>query len=1015
MSDNEDDDVKNGSDEGEENNVMVEDKDNGDNEDESEEIVNEDDDEEEVVEDVEDEEEEPDNKEDNGASENQVHDPAIEKLINIDLGTANKEDVVKLLMQGSLLAPKPKKEEEKGDNNELITKKEKKKQSDLYKNTVSNIKQYLSGSNANTINYSKNDKFHIYKEGKDPEFTTDFNIATKKILNKLSNEENDEEVMKILFSDNSLIPKKENRKVELTREEIADKVNKALSKKQETIERIVNKCNEEYNQKHPFAPTINPTATETRRNFNQFLEDQKSHLNKVKEKIENIKEKEKEKVKKEKASKPTIDKNSETIFKEVVKSSAPVHLRLFNKKYQTAKTSMIQEKEKKLKEEQEGKPKKKKKNTLPVFEDNKDGSQENKEKRKKEKHYGYQKKEKHLMEPKDIPTNKILLNYFLEKFKNVTENYMNSLLQIEDEKRKRGDEKAGVIREEDQNEVEEGDNKNEEAKKKKDAPVSNPNPNNIQLTKLSLQQLHDVLHLLNMCSKPSLDSTTADMNESSIKQMEKKLVCDMWESLKNEENMVPVDSLKKFLICVISLHMYTLYESYKSAHSSKEIDSKSQNEGQNENATTEQKPQSPVEKIEFMITSQDAENSSKINQDDQRNNRYVSYSSNNPGEIIIPIQKAKKIKKDFNLLAITYMASRTSKKPVEKKIISFKPKIDRNSQKMSEKFREKILSEPNGKNDNNENNESKSDPHLEYIERIMLARKKRIAENQKIKEENEKKAMLECTFKPKMQNKSTIKKTNGANRFKELFIKGSEKEKNRKNRTQDDFDLEKHGKECTFQPNLIKEEEANIPETRFKNDIYNEKNYQLFYERIKNGKTERLIKEAVHDRFGLDDSLKDYVKKNKLKELKMQASNYEDDNEMQNSNEITNGNNEHEEDKNTNKSDTENKGPTGNESGNENQQSDENEGDIEKKEGIPLLIIDVNIRQGVKKKIYVFEGDTPEGLAEKFAKEHNLEPQTKEKLQNLIHSHMLRLLTRIDEENQSLSEKSGTTHMQKSQ
>lgn len=77
----------------------------------------------------------------------------------------------------------------------------------------------------------------------------------------------------------------------------------------------------------------------------------------------------------------------------------------------------------------------------------------------------------------------------------------------------------------------------------------------------------------------------------------------------------------------------------------------------------------------------------------------------------------------------------------------------------------------------------------------------------------------------------------------------------------------------------------------------------------------------------------------------------------------------------------------------------------EKKEGIPLLIIDVNIRQGVKKKIYVYEGDTPEGLAEKFAKEHNLEEETKNKLQNLIHNHMLRLLTRIEEENQSISEK----------
>jgi hypothetical protein len=45
--------------------------------------------------------------------------------------------------------------------------------------------------------------------------------------------------------------------------------------------------------------------------------------------------------------------------------------------------------------------------------------------------------------------------------------------------------------------------------------------------------------------------------------------------------------------------------------------------------------------------------------------------------------------------------------------------------------------------------------------------------------------------------------------------------------------------------------------------------------------------------------------------------------------------------------------------------------DPEKKDAIPLLIIDVNIRPGVKKKIYVFDGDTSEGLAEKFSKEHS--------------------------------------------
>ena len=71
--------------------------------------------------------------------------------------------------------------------------------------------------------------------------------------------------------------------------------------------------------------------------------------------------------------------------------------------------------------------------------------------------------------------------------------------------------------------------------------------------------------------------------------------------------------------------------------------------------------------------------------------------------------------------------------------------------------------------------------------------------------------------------------------------------------------------------------------------------------------------------------------------------------------------------------------------------------EINKKEEIPLLIIDVNIGQGIKKKIYVYEGDTAENLAENFANEYNLEPDIKSRLENLIHNHMQRLL-RIDEE-----------------
>ena len=42
-----------------------------------------------------------------------------------------------------------------------------------------------------------------------------------------------------------------------------------------------------------------------------------------------------------------------------------------------------------------------------------------------------------------------------------------------------------------------------------------------------------------------------------------------------------------------------------------------------------------------------------------------------------------------------------------------------------------------------------------------------------------------------------------------------------------------------------------------------------------------------------------------------------------------------------------------------------------KEEQIPLLIIDVNLRPGEKRKIYVLDGDSAEGLAEKFSKEHS--------------------------------------------
>ena len=71
----------------------------------------------------------------------------------------------------------------------------------------------------------------------------------------------------------------------------------------------------------------------------------------------------------------------------------------------------------------------------------------------------------------------------------------------------------------------------------------------------------------------------------------------------------------------------------------------------------------------------------------------------------------------------------------------------------------------------------------------------------------------------------------------------------------------------------------------------------------------------------------------------------------------------------------------------------------EKEEKIPLLIIDINIKEGLKKKLFVFEGDTPQILAQKFGKENNLDLETQKHLEELIHNYLKKLLSNIDEEN----------------
>ena len=62
-----------------------------------------------------------------------------------------------------------------------------------------------------------------------------------------------------------------------------------------------------------------------------------------------------------------------------------------------------------------------------------------------------------------------------------------------------------------------------------------------------------------------------------------------------------------------------------------------------------------------------------------------------------------------------------------------------------------------------------------------------------------------------------------------------------------------------------------------------------------------------------------------------------------------------------------------------------------------MLYVDVNLGNSGTQRIVVFEGDTAEGLAEKFSNEYNLDEGMKEKLTLMLQQQIAGVLEKIEE------------------
>ena len=927
--------------------------------------------------------EEQDEGEENEEEDNGITDPNVKKLMKMDLN--DKKGIIDLLMKDNLV----KKSEIKIDK--II----KKQNMAKYDHVEPKVGKSEIGNMKTT--YGRKG-FQIEQEEGNPEFIRDINIAATVVKDQIEKENND--VAKILFDEKS--GKKATKRI--TREQIDEKVRKTLEKKKKNLEKIEAQIYEKQKNDETFAPVINHRKGEIieRRNLNRFLRDQKNFTNKVQKKREEIINEKKEKTRQTYSGKPQVDKNSEELAKKLNNTEQPAYLRLYNKRTLESEKKAEKEKlykERKLKEAQKRKEKlmennkhyshiqskidmgqKKEEKIVDKFGNvekvKKENKEENELKKQKEKLQKNLKKNKNkLLEVKEIPTYKLLFKNFIKRYDEAIESLEN----------------------------------NNEA--------------------LNEDEIHNLFYNIGMVSSPNKEindenkekiESVISNKESPIQLEENKLINLFISSLKNEQNLINKEDIKNFLICIVGLQKYYFYYTYKSKH-----------EKEKEEEFKCKKEDLP----ELMIKKMNEEILSQVDKNNEKNNKYCYKTTD--GKIFISLEKGHSIKKDFNFFALNY---RNSKKPArdintlmqERRQFDFKPVINENTNKYFEKYQQKnIDNDEDNKNktkkekskekkDSNENNENKEDPHMKYIEKILLHDKKRAIEIQKAKEELEKKELQECTFKPKINPEYISDKTKKSNlnenkpenkksRMVELYEKGTADIKKRKNKTREEMEVESQIEECTFQPRKITEV---IPEDKYKNDIYKEKEYKKLYERLKFGRMERLVKDSANDRYDLNSDLKNFVKKSKTNKNKEyteeeKASEEYIENSHNNTNIVRNSK--------TSKKEKNEISIKNNNSSNKNEEENYNnsissEEDQMKKEGIPLLIIDVNIRQGVKKKIYVYEGDTPEGLAQKFALEHNLEEETKNKLQNLIHNHMVRLLTRIDEENQSLSEKSQTTH-----
>ena len=834
---------------------------------------------------------------------------------NINLDNYSKEDLITLLMNNPININNEEEEEEEEREEEI------------------------------NLNLNFNTKIPEEPENEEDD-DSDFNKALTKVLSNMAKNKNvnNNQLYDLLVSDKDIV-ENELKKYNFNKNiNISSKIQNYIDKKNKNINEIKQKKEEEFKQKYTFTPIINKknNINNKKRNLNQFLKDQEEYQQKINEKITNIKDSQIKKEEEELKLKPKIQITSEKMAQEKYKGEE-VFKRLYNQPQK--KNFEVKKNEKSHKNNNNS-------NVNEEYLNNLYQDAKLREKKNKEKETLENKKRKEAIQYKAASnSNKYLYN----KFKNLYKIQIEKIITKTNKK------------------------------------------------KLDFNQLKVLFINLNFI--PQSQSENEQMNN---------LLKEIYENLKDEQGLMSIDHIFIFCLSILSLFEYYILSNYKMNDNISTIQTES-NETQREIVSSISQKNLKYNHSSNKLLQKNYSVKSVSNNDDISSKldiinkdllgrivNYVKFGGFDlDNNFIITCNHSKLISKTFISFYQYYNNPNLYKDDIKdnnsnnNKIKTYK-KISTpimNSNNNYHKIQIKERSNRNIIQNSSENKrQNKSTSNSKRLEQLYLesAKKRNHLEKEKEKylEQKEKEEKKICTFRPKINSNSQYKNNIipvGENvniqelRMEMLYKKGTENLLNKKDKTLEEIELEKNKKELTFKPN-INEVNYNMFNKNLNIDDYD---IQKFNKRLQKGREERELRISALERGEFlinnqrnysdnkNSKKKDFgFSENNNKKKRSFIENKTPGKERRNVYNFTNINN--------------------------------NKININKHENeTPILQIDVNLKHGMKKKVFVYEGDTSENLAKEFSEENGLDNKMRKKLQMLIQQEIDKLLTKIDEESQS--------------